>query len=119
MKRGVLIGIAVVIAAVAAGILSLRFDEGGGQSLASPDGRYVAHASSLQRRGIIARDAVCAEIRVVSSDGIEVRRLVTTPVRSSEPTYFRDVPNLIAWSADSRTVTVAYDGLEQRIQVDR
>lgn len=118
-RRGLLVALAVAVLAGLVIAASVRWDEGGGQSLRSPDGTYEASASTTQRCGVFTRGPVRAVVRIVSRDGLEVRRLESSPIRSADAGYFRQVADLIRWSSDGRMVTIAYDGLEHRIAVDR
>lgn len=85
---------------------------GAGESAASPDGRYVAHASNLRRGTWLHGRVRYVGVEVVErASGTTVWRAERYPRADELPPDFGDRRGTrIAWAVDSRSVTIPVGG---------
>ena len=96
-------------------VISNSFVVGGGQSWPSPDGIWRASASSL--RPHLSSEPTSYVFTLESRDGRLLRSLRMNGDKSADPTYFRNLPQIIQWSADSKEVTFDIPGTQIRMQL--
>jgi hypothetical protein len=116
--------ILAIVASAAAIVFAVLFfrtisiPSGGGQGEASPDGVFVASASSLRNDSPIAADRrTYYEFTVTRGYTQIVKRVVLYPSEQNDPMYFRALPRIVMWSPDSSNVTFSIPGATLKLDV--
>ncbi len=92
---------------------------GGAQGAHSPDGEFVAHASSLRNVNPLklgSRDTFY-ELSVTRLPNIPFKRVVIYPSEKNGEHYFRELPQIVSWAADSSEVTFAIPGATVKLDM--
>ena len=116
-KRWLLIGLCLLLI-IGLGVLYVGTRPvytGGGESKDSPDGKFVAQANSRRNIAWFATDKRTFyefEIWNAGDGGPDpIMRYVCRPRENSNEYYFRELPEIISWSPDSKTVSFTIPGM--------
>lgn len=92
---------------------------GGGQRDSSPNGVFVANASSLRDVKLfgIGQQGTYYEFRVTRGYTTPFKRIVLYPSEKNDDLYFRELPHIIAWAPDSSEVTFTIPGATLKLDM--
>ena len=91
---------------------TIPIPSGGGQGDSSPDGVFVANASSLRNSNPLARGSQSTyyEFTVTRGYTTPYKRVVIYPSELNDEMYFRSLPKIVTWAPDSSAVTFTIPG---------
>lgn len=92
---------------------------GGGQGDTSPNGEFVANASSLRDvkpLGLGQKDTYY-EFRVTRGNTTPFKRIVLYPAEKNNGMDFRELPKIISWAPDSSEVTFTIPGATLKLDM--
>ena len=92
---------------------------GGGQSDASPNGVFVATASSLRDAKPFGagRQDTYYEFRVTRGNTTPFKRVVIYPSEKNNEMCLRELPKIVAWAPDSSEVTFSIPGATVKLDM--
>ena len=92
---------------------------GGGQGEPSPNGVFVANASSLRdaKPFGVGRQETYYEFRVTRGYTTPFKRVVIYPSETNNEMYFRELPKIVAWAPDSSEVIFSIPGATLKLDM--
>lgn len=92
---------------------------GGGQRDISPDGEFIANASSLRNVKPLGlgEQGTYYEFSVARDYTTPFKRVVLYPSEKNNGMYFRELPKIISWAPDSSEVTFTIPGATLKLDM--